>query len=362
MSLKHGIERLENCMRQGIEEEAYPGISYAIVTRDWVHLNHLGDKAWFPTRMPLSRKTIYDVASLTKVVATTPAIMRLIEMGEIRLVDSVKYYLPQFRHEGIRIFHLLTHTSGLPADIPRAFTLRTKEEVLEKVFATELMNPIGEKIVYSDIGYILLGLIIETVTGQTLDVFVTEHLFKPLAMADTGFNPLEPSRCAPTELREDEVYNGYLQGIVHDEKAFAMGGVSGHAGLFSTNEDLAKFIQMVLNDGFYHGQKILSKSSIDQWFIPKVMEKRSSFGQPYSRSLGWELPSFGFSCGDLVSGETIYHTGFTGTSLIIDRGHGLGMVFLTNHVHPKRGKNKLFSYRQRFANIVLGEILPFLNE
>lgn len=360
MSLQQGIERLETLMKKALAEEAFPGISYTIVTKDRTFNNHLGDRAWFPEREALPDRTIYDLASLSKVVSTTTSILMLIERGELRLVDPVSSILDEFKHKDVRIFHLLTHSSGLPADIPNARLLKSPEEVKAKAFAMDLTHPVGEKIVYSDIGYILLGLIVQKLSGKTLDQFAKENIFEPLEMVDTAYNPEDIERCAPTELREDPVYQGYLKGRVHDEKAYALEGVAGHAGVFSTAYDLSHFIQMILNDGVYNGKRILSKATLDRLFTKQVIEEKFAFGQPYVRTFGWELPSFGYSCGDLVSPKTIYHTGFTGTCLIIDRDNQVGMAFLTNHVHPKRGKSALFSYRQKFANIVLSQIVPYL--
>ncbi len=359
MNLDTGIRLLEETMKEAINKEAFPGVTYAIVTKDKKFFGCLGNKSWFPERTENTEDTIYDLASLSKVISTTTAIMMLIEEGKLRLIDQVSDILEEFVHKDIRIFHLLTHSSGLAADIPYAATLKNTDEVKEKVFNQVLINPVGEKIVYSDIGYILLGLIVEKVSGMPLDLFAKERIFKPLDMKDTCYNPLDTKRCAPTELREDNVYKGYLQGKVHDEKAFALAGVSGHAGVFSTHKDLANFIQMVLNDGVYNNKRILAKATIDKLFTTQV-EERSVYNRPYRRSFGWELTSLGYSCGDLVSSNTIYHTGFTGTSIFIDRDNQIGLAVLTNHVHPKRGKIALFRYRQLFANITISKILPYL--
>lgn len=359
MTLEKGIQLLENLMERAIKEKAFPGISYAIVTRKQKLFGQLGDKAWIPKRESLTERTVYDLASLSKVVSTTTLILLLMERGELSLFDSISYYLPDFKHSGITIYHLLTHTSGLPEDIPRAYTLQTPDEVIQKVYQQELIHPIGETIVYSDIGYILLGFIIEKISGKPISELAEELIFQPLNMVDTTYAPTDINRCAPTELREDDVYQGVLRGIVHDEKAYALRGNAGHAGVFSTVNDLANFIKMILEDGEFEGQPFLSKATIDLLFQPHV-ERAEASHLPYRRSLGWEYKSPGLSVGDLVGEHTIFHTGFTGTNMVIDRDHGIGMVFLTNHVHPKRGKTKLFRYRTIFSNVVLSKIYPYM--
>lgn len=361
MSLQTGINLLEKCMKSEIENQAFPGISYAIVTDKSEIFGFLGEKVWYPEKERLTDDTIYDIASLSKVVATTTSVLILLERGKLRLVDPVTKFLKDFNHDKIRIHHLLTHTSGLPADLIKAATLKDRDEVVSKVMNQQLINPIGEKIVYSDIGYILLGLIIEAITHMSLADFAEKNIFNPLQMINTGYNPKNIESCAPTELRQDGIYNGYLKGKVHDEKAFALRGVAGHAGLFSTTKDLANFIRMILNNGIYKNQQILSKVTIDCLFKPYATVENSLFQYPYHRSLGWELSSFGYSCGDLVSDETIFHTGYTGTNIVIDRKNNVGMVFLTNHVHPHRGKSALFSARPRFSNISMSHILPYLS-
>lgn len=359
MCLDEGIKLLEKTMLQALNEKALPGISYAIITNKHKLFGYLGNKSWFPEVEPLEEATIYDIASLSKVISTTTAILLLLEKGKLRLWDSVHSILTDFKHREVTIYHLLTHTSGLPADIPRAATLKSPEEVRDKVFNQQLIHPVGEKIVYSDIGYILLGFIVEKISGLPLSEFAEKYIFKPLHMRDTTYYPTDINRCAPTELRHDNVFDGFLRGQVHDEKAFALNGNAGHAGVFSTNRDLANFIQMILNNGEFNGKQFLSKATIDLLFKPHV-EDVSIFKKPYRRSLGWEYSSLGLSCGDLVGEHTIFHTGFTGTNIVIDRDHGIGMVFLTNHVHPKRGKTRLFYYRPIFSNIVLSQIYPHL--
>ncbi len=343
------MKEIVDLLESGIKQNHFPGVSYAIVNRDGIiSSNHLGYQQTYPTKIPVNGNEIYDCASLTKVVSTTTMIMKLIDMGKLTLDTKISSILPMFRYQEITIKHCLTHTSGLPADIPKANTLQTKEDVLNKVYSFDLINPVGEKIVYSDIGFILLGQVIETITKKPLSTFAKEVIFQPLKMNDTSYHP-DPSRCAPTEYRDDNVYQGLLKGRVHDEKSFALHHESGHAGMFSTVYDLSKFIQMILrNDG-----AILKQETINQLF-PLQREDISPKGNRLVRSLGWDKPTPGGTAGDNVSFEdTIVHTGFTGCNLWIDRSKNLGFVMLSNAVHPKRERNNILRYRNKIGNIII---------
>ena len=206
----------------------------------------------------------------------------------------------------------------------------------------------GEKIVYSDIGYILLGFMIEKITHMPLDEYAAITIFEPLKMSDTSYKP-QKIRCAPTELREDDIYTGYLQGLVHDEKSFALNGLSGHAGMFSTTHDISKFILSILNND----EKILQKGTVDLLF-PCRKEDVSAKGNKLVRAYGWDKPTHGGTAGNQVSFEhAIVHTGFTGCNVWIDREQGIGFVMLSNAVHPKRNLNKIIQYRNKIGNIII---------
>lgn len=344
------MKAIDDILNLAIKEGSLAGASYAIVhVSGYKEIKTLGYFQTHPKKIKNKSSVIYDVASLTKVISTTTLAMYLIEHGKLSLKTKVNDVLPQFNHSEISVYHLMTHTSGLPADIPRAKTLRNREEVLEKVFGAELINPVGETIVYSDIGYILLGLMIETITHKKLSEFADEVIFKPLGMKHTGYH-LNPSLCAPTEYRHDDVYQGFLQGLVHDEKSFAMGGEAGHAGLFSTTNDIARFMSAMLNHTF-----VLSKSSVDMLFMPQ--EKRVfPNGNILIRALGWDKPTMTSSAGNLVSFEdTILHTGFTGCNMFIDRKAGIGFVLLSNDVHPSRETKSILKLRHDIANLVMSK-------
>lgn len=342
------MKSIDDILNQAIKEGSLAGASYAIVhVSGYTKIKTLGYFQTHPKKIKNKASVIYDVASLTKVISTTTLIMSMIEKGKLSLQTRVCEILERFQYPDITIYHLMTHTSGLPADIPRAKTLKTKDEVLDKVFTTLPIHPVGERIVYSDIGYILLGLIIEKMTSRSLDEVAQEMIFKPLGMKHTGYHP-NPKNCAPTEYRNDDVYQGFLQGQVHDEKAFAMGGEAGHAGLFSTTKDIAIFMKAVLTKHF-----VLSNQTLDMLF--RAQEKRVLPDESILiRALGWDKPTMRSSAGSLVSFEdTILHTGFTGCNMFMDRQAGVGFVLLSNDVHPSRETKGLLKLRHEIANLVM---------
>lgn len=282
----------------------------------------------------MAKDTLFDLASLTKVTATLPAIMLLLEEGALRLDDPISRFLPAFASGDIRVRHLLTHTSGLPADHP----IHSFDEAVAMAPA----KPAGGEVVYSDIGFILLGMIAEQVTGERLDSFFAHRVAAPLGMTNTGYRPpagLRP-RIAATEYRD---YLGAHQwGEVHDEKATRLGGVAGHAGLFGTAEDLWLYARAWLLGEPY----LLSRAS--------VRAASRSYTDPLGerRGLGWLLKAEEYaSCGDLFSSQSYGHTGFTGTSLWMDPEQGLIVILLTNRVYYGR-QDHIIRLRPRFHNAV----------
>ena len=192
-----------------------------------------------------------------------------------------------------------------------------------------------------------------------LNVFAEENLFKPLKMNNTGYLPLNKDLCAATEYRDDATMTGYVKGCVHDETAYALGGVAGHAGLFSTVKDVTNFIQMILNDGKFENQQIFSKATIDELFRVQVKEANGVCVNPKARCLGWQTKDPASSAGELISYNTILHTGFTGTNVFIDRDHEIGLVLLTNRVHPTRNNSKHFHVRACLANFIIANLEEF---
>jgi uncharacterized protein YbbC (DUF1343 family)/CubicO group peptidase (beta-lactamase class C family) len=293
--------------------------------------------------------TIFDAASLTKVVATTTAVMKLFEQGKIRIADPVTAYLPDFQNgkSDITIRDLMTHFSGLRPDLDLEPAWSGYDIGIGRALAEKSTAPPGARFVYSDINFELMGEIVHRLSGKTLDVFTHEQIFEPLGMHQTMFNPPASlrSRIAPTEI--DPATGAPFRGIVHDPTARYMGGVAGHAGMFTTADDLAKFAEMMLAGG----KPILSPLTIRKFTAPN-----SPPDQPILRGLGWDIDSsYSSNRGELFPIGSYGHTGFTGTSLWIDPSTNSYVILLTNSVHPKRGKN-LSALRSRVATIAAAAI------
>ncbi|MDD3382871.1 MAG: serine hydrolase [Bacilli bacterium] len=347
------IETLNKLMQEAVDNGVFPGATYCLIAGRKRYTGAVGYKALLPKKEENYTDTIYDMASVSKVVATTTLLMQLLENGKIRLFDKVSTYLPDFKSEDITIFDLMTHTSGLVPDIPKANALTKADEVFDFAYKVPLKAAKGEKIIYSDIGFILLGKMIEAILGMSLDRAAKLYIFSKLDMKDTTYNPKNVDRCAPTEKRNDAISKELLRGKVHDEKAYILNGVAGHAGVFSTSDDIGNFMEMILNDGVYKGKRVLSKASIDLLFTPQVEEKTGIMLCGSKRGLGWILKSDYPSCGDLASNNTILHTGFTGTNLFIDRDNKIAFCMLSNRVHPTRENLKIIPFRSKLGNYII---------
>ncbi|MBQ8292910.1 MAG: beta-lactamase family protein [Bacilli bacterium] len=357
MNAKLGLDKL---IQNFIDDGAFPGANYVLVIKDKTYFGSFGNKALYPEVEKNNIDTLYDMASVSKVVSTTTCILKLMEEGSLRLYSKVSSYLPRFKHDQITVFNLLTHTSGMQEGISNCTTAKSKEEVLDRLYSYDLKYEVGRQIIYSDLNYIMLGEIVETITGKKLNEFAQEILFKPLGMVDTGYKPVDKMRCAPTENRDDATYRGIVRGDVHDETAYACGGVAGHAGVFSTVKDMEHFIRMILNKGTYNGQKILASTTIDRLFIPQVSENHDLVGHYNRRGLGWIVNSQCSSAGDFTSyDDTILHTGFTGTNIWVDRKNQVGFSLLTNRVHPTRKNVKIIDARPKIANYIMAHLDEF---
>lgn len=302
----------------------------------------------------VNQDTIFDCASLTKVVVTLPLILKLLEQGHIALSDPVATYISEFQNgkkSTVSLRHLLTHTSGLKSFVSKHFTNWKSDDIKQYIYSLDGDNHPGECVVYSDLGFIILGDIVEKVLNKPLNDAAEEHIFRPLGMTNTYFNPPEQfkHRIAPTEFRED--LGHFQRGEVHDEKAYALGGVSGHAGLFSTAGDLSRYAQMWLQKGRLNETYIFSPVTIES----AIKNYTSSLNG--NRGLGWVLREDKMDAsGDLFSTSSYGHTGFTGTSLWIDPERDLFVVLLTNRVHLGRD-NSIFRLRRVFHNAVMASVL-----
>jgi beta-glucosidase-like glycosyl hydrolase/CubicO group peptidase (beta-lactamase class C family) len=389
------LAKVDRLLTDAVTGGAIPGAALAVGRHGrLVRLQGYGRLDPRPGFGPVTDSTLYDLASLTKVIGTTSAAILLVDEGKLDLDAPVSRYLPEWTGGGgkerVTIRHLLTHTSGLPAYGPLWQELRGREAYLRRIAAMGLEAPPGQRMVYSDYGLILLGLIIERLADRPLDEFLEARVFGPLGMRDTRYDPLGEAaaeaargivakgaggpgaanagdrggdalasvsarpaekaasaellaRIAPTEI--DSVFRmKHIHGAVHDENAYAIGGVSGHAGLFSSARDLAVFAQMVLNGGSYGGVRIFNANTLRRFTARQ--DSRSS------RALGWDTPSKGSSAGDYFSARSFGHTGFTGTSIWIDPERDVFVVLLTNRVNPTRANQAHVALRRAVHDAV----------
>jgi len=340
-----------------IKDKAFPGATLAIGYRGKFTVHAFGHLSYDAKSPAVKIATMYDLASLTKVVATTTLAAKLVE-GDfpvpLDLDAKVERYLPEWangpqpewRHR-VTVRNLLTHTSGLPPFKEYWRTSKSEQDTLNDIFKEPLEYEPGTKEVYSDLGIILMMEIIQRLTGQPLDVLANEYVFSPLNMNNTMFRPpktLWPT-IAPTEF-DARYRHRLIQGQVHDENAYAMGGVSGHAGLFSTAPDLAGFCQMLLNGGVYAHQRILKRATVTQFTTPQQLSNGT-------RTLGWAVPTEGGSSGHFFSPHSFGHTGFTGTSIWIDPDRQVFVVFLTNRVNPTRENHKIAEVRPALHDAIM---------
>ena len=335
-------------LERAISDSAFPG-AYAVVgTHDRILASvGAGRLDWSASPAP-DEHTIWDLASLTKVVGMTTALMQLVEEGRVELDAPVERYLTEWTGSGkdrVTVRDLLTHSAGLPAWRPLYKEAPDAASALALVVATPLDTVPGARYVYSDLGAILLGQIVERVSGEPLDVHLRRRVFEPLGMTATGFRPDASlrSRIAPTEY--DPWRQRHLRGEVHDENAFALGGVAGHAGLFSTAHDLARFAQMYLNGGALGPRRVFTPRTMA--IFTTVQDRRLSH-----RGLGWETPTGTNSSGRGLSPTAFGHTGFTGTSLWIDPASDLFIILLTNRVNPTRENRRIGAVRIALADAV----------
>ena len=358
-----GLEAVDAIVAAAVSDHAFPGGVLA-VGRDGalVHLRAFGRLSYDPGAAEVATDTLYDLASLTKVVVTTTLSMILVDEGKLDLDARVHAYFPAFSgpaKEGVTVRHLLTHSGGLQWWAPLYKEVKGKKAYIERIAAMDLAYDPGAKSVYSDLGIILLGDILERVSGTPFEDLAKKRVLEPLAMKDARYRPPAGllDRIAPTE--NDPWRGRVVRGEVHDENALALGGVAPHAGLFATATDLSHLAQALLDGGAFGGKRIVSRATVE------LFTERA--GVPLSsRAIGWDTPTDesglrsstpgqpGYSsAGSLFSARSFGHTGFTGTSMWMDPERRLYVILLTNRVHPTRENNKIRATRAQVADAVV---------
>jgi CubicO group peptidase (beta-lactamase class C family) len=337
-------------VKEGINKGYFPCATLAIGSSENTYIiEHFGNRSLYPVKKPLERNTLFDMASLTKVMATTPLLMRLLEQGKISLYDKISQYVEVTEEKkDVTTLNLLTHSAGFTWHVLFEEKCNSYEEVIQYIAKAPLDYKPGSRVIYSDFSFILLGYILEQVGGDTMDKLCKKHVFEPLGMGNTTFKPIGKTAAA-TEL--DKTSGTFLEGIVHDENARFLGGVAGHAGLFSTVEDCVKYASMLINRGKVKGEAFLSKNGFN------TMIRNYTKGLDEDRALGWFVKADKLSSGgDIISQNAFGHTGFTGTSLWVDIENDIYAVLLTNRVHPTRENTEIIRFRRLFHNIVLSAV------
>jgi uncharacterized protein YbbC (DUF1343 family)/CubicO group peptidase (beta-lactamase class C family) len=349
------LAEMDGAIQEAIQENRCPGGVLWVEHRGASYHKAFGHRAVVPELEAMTEDTIFDAASLTKVVACAPAVMLLIERGAIRLDERVQVYIPEFKGSGkevITVKHLLLHTSGLRGDIETRSDWKGQQAAVAKACEEQLLSKPGSAFRYSDINFFLLGELVQRVTKTSLDVFVQREIYEPLKMTDTGFLPTEArrARIAPTEVVEGKPWRG----VVHDPTARHMGGVAGHAGLFTTAADLARYARMLLQAGELDGVRILKPETVRLMTsvqTPETLEAR--------RGLGWDIDS-GYSGlrGKWFPLGSYGHTGWTGTSLWVDPFSRSFVIFLSNRNHPTE-KGSVGPLRARLGTLAAEAIADF---
>jgi serine-type D-Ala-D-Ala carboxypeptidase len=342
------LAAMDGVAAEQVEKGNIPGAVICVGGADKVYyLEAFGNEMVEPHREAAEKGTIFDLASLSKPVATATSVLILRDRGRIGLDDRAAKYLPEFGCKGkeeVLIRHLLAHTSGLPAytsadPLKKAFGSPCPEKVIEKICSLNAANKPGETFRYSCLGYIVLAKIVEAVSGEPIDVFARKNIFGPLGMKDTMFNPPDAldERIAATQI----VDGAPLRGTVHDPLARLMGGVSGNAGVFSTADDLAIYSRMLLNGGVHKGRRVLSREAVAM--LTGVQSHGRAYGFDVSSNYAWLK-------GDHASGRAFCHSGYTGTSIVCDPEKMVFLIVLTNSVHP-HDKGSSRPLRTQTANI-----------
>ena len=337
-------------VKDAISKKYFPGAQVAVGSKDgMIKMECFGNRCIYPETLSLNKETLFDLASLTKVIATNTLFILFLEKGMISVYDKVDYYLNKFKgkyKEDITIFNLLTHTAGFVPCKPLYRLCNGYEDSIDYICKEELLYKPGTKCLYSDFSYILLGFILEKIGGHRLDVLSRKYIFEPLEMNNTVFNP-KASNIAATEV-DNETGKPFI-GICHDENGRFFNGISGHAGLFSNITDLCKFSDMLINQG----NGFISNAG----FL--AMTSNHTYGLDENRGYGWCVKGDknASGAGDIISQDAFGHTGFTGTSLWIDIKNDIYIILLTNRVHPTRDNLNIIRFRRLFSNAILSSVV-----
>ena len=354
---KDQLAKIDTAVEAAISRGECPGAVVVVVHSDAVaYRKAFGKRAVKPDEVAMTTDTVFDMASLTKPVATGTSVMLLIQQGKLKPEDLVSKHWPEFAASGkekVTVEHLLLHTSGLTADNDIKDYANGRAKALERIAELKLEAPAGTRFKYSDVGFIVLGELVERIGGTPLDQFAKKHVFDPLKMADTTFTPAETlkKRVAPTGLRDGKI----ILGEVHDPRAFKMNGVAGHAGLFSTVDDMVRYCRMLLRDGELDGTRVLDAKTVKLFTEPHAVGVPATKGGETkgSRSFGWDVDTaYSAPRGNLFKkGEGYGHTGFTGTSAWVDPGTKTAVIILANRVHPD-DKGNATPLRREIGTIV----------
>ncbi|HET8708313.1 MAG TPA: exo-beta-N-acetylmuramidase NamZ domain-containing protein [Pseudomonadales bacterium] len=354
VSAKLDVANITASVTEELADSRIPGAVVLVGQRDQIlYRQAFGQRSVLPDAQPMRPDTIFDIASLTKVVATTTAVMQLVEQRKLQLNAPVARYWPQFAANGkagITLQQLLTHTSGLKPDLDLNAAWKGEQEALAKVVTEKPKKLPGSQFIYSDINFIVLAEIVQRVSGQRFDQYCEQYIFAPLGMKDTRFLPPASwrARIAPNDVEKGELRWGEVQ----DPTAYRMGGVTGHAGVFSTADDLAKFAQMLLKGGTLNGVKVLDATSVAR------MTQAYALPGDVKRGLGWDIRSpYSVGLGDAFSVRSFGHTGYTGTMLWLDPAAGSYLIVLANPLHPKNAGN-VKPLRRKLAALVGAALKP----
>jgi CubicO group peptidase (beta-lactamase class C family) len=354
------LDSLRLYLNQAISDSAFPGCAISIGYKgNLIFEQSFGYFTYDTNSQIVKVNSIFDLASLTKVVATTTITMILFDQGRLDLDQKVVDIVPAFEGDQknkVTIRHLLTHTSGMPGWVRFYLELQGKERIVQEICDMDLKNDPGTVYVYSDLGMIMMQKILETITNKPLDQLVRDYITTPMNMKNTYYNPDSSliNQIVPTEI--SDWHQKLVHGFVHDENTYAMGGVSGHAGLFSTVQDLSVFCQMYLNGGVYDDKRILKSETI------QLFTARQNIVEGSTRALGWDTRSEKHSmAGEYMSMQAFGHSGFTGTTIWIDPVNQVFVVLLSNRVYPTRENRKISSVRPIIHNYAMRSVLNISN-